>query len=75
MVNPILERELHQHLEHLMASQQRQVLDFARTLAAVRRRGVAGTELIPFAGSLQTDDIQVIVQAIKDCEKVDTHEW
>jgi hypothetical protein len=41
MVSSVLERELHQHLEHLPFGQQRQVLDFARALASSRAQGHA----------------------------------
>ena len=76
MVSSVLERELHQQLEHLPFGQQRQVLDFARALASSRARGIAGQKLLQFAGAIEIDDLKVISQAIaEDCEKVDTHEW
>lgn len=76
MVSIVLERELHQHLEHLPFGQQRQVLDFARALASSRKRGVAGQKLLQFAGAIELDDLKTISQAVaKDCGKVDTHEW
>jgi len=76
MVSTILERELHQHLEHLPVGQQRQVLDFARALASSRKRGVAGQKLLQFAGAIELDDLKIISQAVaEDCGKVDTHEW
>ena len=76
MVSSVLEKELHQHLEHLPFGQQRQVLDFARALAASRARGVAGQSLLRFAGAIAADDLSVISQAIaEDCEKVEIGEW
>ncbi len=76
MISPVLERELHQQLEHLPFGQQRQVLDFARALAAARARGVAGQKLLKFAGTIDPGELQVMSQAIAaDCEKVEPHEW
>jgi hypothetical protein len=76
MVSSVLEKELHQQLEHLPFGQQRQVLDFARALASTRATGVAGHQLLQFAGTIKSGDLKEISQAITDgCEKVDKHEW
>lgn len=76
MISPVLERELHQQLEHLPFGQQRQVLDFARALAVSRARGVAGQKLVRFAGTIESDDLELISQAVaEDCEQVNVHEW
>jgi hypothetical protein len=76
MVSSVLERELHQQLEHLPFGQQRQVLDFARALASSRARGVAGQKLLQFAGTIDLGELKIMSQAIvEDCEKIDTHEW
>ena len=60
MVNSVLERELHQQLEHLPCGQQRQVLDFARALASSRIRGVAGQKLLQFAGTIEPDELKIM---------------
>lgn len=76
MVSPVLKKELHQQLDHLPLGQQRQVLDFARALAAARPRGVAGKDLLQFAGMIAPDDLKMMAQAItEDCEQVDEHGW
>ena len=76
MINRTFEKELHQHLDKLPLEQQRQVLDFARTLSATPVRGVPGQNLIRFSGSIQTADLVVMAQAIEDdCEKVALDEW
>jgi hypothetical protein len=70
------EQELHQHFSPLSIDQQRQVLDFARALASARPRGVAGRQLLRFAGAIKPDDLDMISQAIvDDCEIVNPHEW
>ncbi len=75
MVSPVLELQLREHLNNLPPSQQRQVLDFARALAASRPRGVAGRDLLPLAGAIAADDLATISQAVADCEEVDAHGW
>ncbi len=76
MVSAVLERELHQQLEHLPFGQQRQVLDFARALARARIQGVAGRTLLQFAGTIEPDELAVMSQAITEgCEKVETDGW
>lgn len=76
MVNGVLEKELHQQLGHLPFGQQRKVLDFAKALAFAHSRGVAGNNLLQFAGGIPPDDLKIISQTIEaGCEKVDTDEW
>jgi len=76
MVSSVLEKELRQQLEHLPFGQQRQVLNFARALVSTRTKGVAGHQLLQFAGTIESSDLKEISQAIAEgCEKVDKHEW
>ena len=76
MVSLVLEKELHEQLEHLPIGQQQQVLDFARALAAARPRGVPGHQLLHFGGAIQADDLKAISQAVEEgCEKVNANDW
>ena len=76
MLNSLVERELHQHLEVLPLIQQRQVLDFARALALTRMQGVSGQALLSFAGTIDPRDLSVISQAIKDdCARINPQDW
>lgn len=76
MVSPVLEKELHEELAHLPLGQQRQVLDFARALAVTQVRGVAGSKLLPLAGTIAPDDLEAMAVAIQeDCEKVNANDW
>jgi len=71
-----IETELHQQFLQLPLEQQQQVLEFARTLAATRIRGVPGKDLLRFAGTIAADDLAVMKQAIEaGCEQVDQNEW
>jgi hypothetical protein len=55
---------------------QRQVLEFARTLAVSAPRGLPGRQLLQFAGELTPEDAQLMRDAIeKGCEQIDSHEW
>jgi hypothetical protein len=75
-MNPAIERELREHLDQLAPDQQRQVLNFARTLAAAKIPGVAGHALTRFAGTIAKDDLAIISTAIEEgCEQVNPDEW
>lgn len=61
-------------LGELPPEQQRQVLEFARSLKP-QPRGVTGASLLSFAGSIKRDDLSQMQQAIEECERVDLDEW
>ena len=62
-------RSMPQHL-------QRQVLEFVRTLMKMELRGTPGQQLLRFAGSIPSDDLQLMREAIeRDCERIDVDEW
>lgn len=76
MGSPLIKKEILDQLSKLGAEQQRQVLDFARSLAKIKPKGVSGKELLSFAGTIGSDDLQAIAQAIEEgCERVDMSEW
>ena len=55
---------------------QWQVLEFVRSLIKTEVRGTPGHQLLRFAGSIPSDDLQVMRKAIEqDCERVDVDEW
>ena len=55
---------------------QWQVLQFIETLLKAEVIGTPGTQLLRFAGSIPSDDLQLISEAItQDCEEVDINEW
>ncbi len=65
-----LKDEIIEQVERLGGAQQRQVLDFARSLALPAP--VRGRDLLRFAGSLPPADLAEITQAILEgCEKVE----
>jgi hypothetical protein len=76
MINPTFEKELHDQLGQLPSEQQRRVLEFARALAKSKISGIPGKNLLRFAGSIDSEDLKVIEQAIAEgCEKVNLDEW
>lgn len=76
MVNPTLERELHQHLQALKPAAQQKVLEFAEALVITRPRGVPGQELLRFAGTMSDEDAKEMMEAVdEECGKVDGDGW
>ena len=76
MLSPQVEQELHQHLDVLPVTQQRQVLDFARALFLAQPNGVPGSALLPFAGTIESDDLLMMSQAAdEDCEQIIPQDW
>jgi hypothetical protein len=60
--NLILEKALHEQLDRLPLEQQRQVLEFARALAATEVRGVPGSALAHFSGTIDPKDLEAMAQ-------------
>lgn len=74
MVNFALDQELRDCLAAL--EQQRQVLEYARSLCAAPRRGVPGKTLRGFAGILAAEDAAQIARAVEeDCESIGPDGW
>lgn len=76
MVDAAIERQLVACLDDLPLPQQRQVLAFAQQLQNRSRPGVAGSDLLHFAGKIDSSDLEKMTAAIEaDCERVDADEW
>ena len=76
MTTLAIKNELLHHLNRLPTAMQCQVLQFARALEMATYTGVSGASLLSFAGSISSDDLSVIAQAVEEgCERVDAHEW
>lgn len=72
---PIIEEVIEQ-LKVMPQHLQWQVLEFVRALVKAEVRGTPGQQLIRFAGSIPSDDLQLMREAIEqDCERVDSNEW
>ena len=76
MVDVTIEHELSTCLDRLPLEQQRQGLEFARTLATPPLQGVRGSTLLQFAGTIGESDLEAMSQAIEvGCERIDADEW
>jgi hypothetical protein len=76
MVNFALEQELRDSFAALAPDQQRQVLEYARSLGAAPRQGVAGQTLLRFAGTMSSEEAAELARAVEeDCEAIDPHGW
>jgi hypothetical protein len=74
MADITLEQEILDQVHGLSSEQQRQVLDFARSLR--RPQGIPGKELLRFVGMISPDDLEMMKQAIEEeCEQIDPDEW
>ena len=75
MNTSIVEKVIEQ-LKFLPQELQWRVLEFTRTLAVSSPHGVAGAQLLRFAGTIPMNDIQVMRETIEQgCEQVDSNEW
>ncbi len=72
MDTSIIVDQIVEELRGMPQSLQQRVLEFARTVADSPVRGVSGSQLLRFVGTIQPDDIELMRQAIEqDCEQVD----
>lgn len=59
-----LKDQLLEQFDNLSPEQQRHLVEFAQSLAASRPRGVAGRDLLSFAGTIDADDLRRMADAI-----------
>lgn len=65
-----------EQLKDLPQELQWRVLEFTRSLGTSTLQGVAGMQLLQFAGTIPLEDTKSMSQAIEQgCEQIDTHEW
>lgn len=71
---PIID-EVVEQLKVMPQPLQRQVLEFVRSLVNAEVQGTPGQQLLRFAGSISSEDLQLMREAIEqDCEQVDVDE-
>lgn len=71
-----IQHEITSMLLQLPDSEQRRVLEFARSLKKNSQRGVRGAALLRFAGTVDDCEGEKIARAIEGgCERVDTDGW
>ena len=57
-----------EHLKIMPQDLQYQVLEFARNLTSSKIKGVPGKQLLPFAGSIPKEDLQLMSEAIEQLQ-------
>lgn len=68
--------EIMKKIKSLPDNLQRQVLIFVDALQVSSTRGKPGKQLLKFAGTISTDDLNVMKQSIETgCEQVDGSDW
>lgn len=69
--------EVFERLKVIAPSLQQRVLEFTRTLTDLTTvKGVPGSQLLQFAGTIPSDELNLMSEAINSgCEQVDTNEW
>jgi hypothetical protein len=74
---PQITEELIKQLDHLPLELQKKVLEFAKALSVTTMpKGIAGRQLLKFAGIMDQDSAKEMNEAIKaGCERVDINEW
>jgi len=73
--NAIIQQIIKQ-LSSLPPDLQKKIYDFTVELSHSRPKGTPGKDLLQFAGTIESDDIEVMKQAIEEgCEQVNADEW
>jgi len=68
--------EVVEQLQVMPQHLQWQVLEFVRSLVEAEVRGTSGQQLLRFAGSIPSDDLELMREAIEqNCEQIDIDEW
>ena len=76
MTDTSVEKEILDEIHKLEKDQQKEVLEFVRSLAKSDLVGAPGKHLLRFAGAIAKDDLQKMAEAIQaDCESIDSNEW
>jgi hypothetical protein len=75
MNSPLIDKVIEQ-LKDLPHELQWRVFEFTRALAISIPHGIPGQQLLHFAGTISSNDIQLMRKAIEQgCEQVDVNEW
>ena len=69
--------EIVSELNKLDSKKQQKVLEYAKRLGSNNLpRGIPGSAVLKFAGSIDHDELQLMTKAIEDgCEGIDANEW
>ena len=69
-------QQIIKQLSSLPPDLQKKIYDFTVELSHSRPKGTPGKDWRKFAGTIESDDIEVMKQAIEEgCEQVNADEW
>lgn len=76
MIDIVLKQKILNQLENLSYEKQQLILDLSRSLSNDIPEGVAGKDLLKFAGTITKQDLKEMEKAIEEkCERVDVNGW
>lgn len=77
MADSIIINEIVHRLENMPYELQKKVLEFASSVEEVEPlKGVPGSVLLQFAGSIDKEDLRLMEEAIEEgCERIDEDGW
>jgi hypothetical protein len=75
-MNQVLREKVTHQLEMLPDDAIESVLQFITSLEHQKIQGIPGSKLMKFAGIINTEDAELMLQAVEqDCRRVDIDEW
>ena len=75
-MNQVLIEKVNHQLEMLPDDVIDRILQFITTLKSQVIKGVPGTKLMKFAGTISPEDAECMLEAVEqDCRRVDIDEW
>jgi hypothetical protein len=76
-VNQSIIDQVFERLKVMPQNLQQKVLEFTKALTdPTTVKGVPGSQILHFAGTIPLDDLNLMSEAInQDCEQVDSNEW
>jgi hypothetical protein len=76
MVLPAVKAQILIDLDQLSPEEQKRAAELVHRLVPPRPKGVAGRDLLRFAGTLDAESAREMREAIEEgCERVDLDEW
>ncbi|HYL04798.1 MAG TPA: hypothetical protein VE075_02095 [Thermoanaerobaculia bacterium] len=76
MVEAAVKEQILNDLERLSPDMQVRAAQLVHGLVSAAPRGVAGRDLLRFAGAIDSESVREMEEAIEDgCERIDTEEW
>jgi len=75
MLDSTTQNDLLREVAQLPPPLQRKVVEYAHSLTESAPRGISGDKLLRFAGTLSEEEAKEMMEAVKDCRRIDPNEW